>query len=223
MNKIHTNHYTFDELERRIGYRFKNKSLLSRALVHSSLKRGSTDFERLEFLGDRVLGLVIAEYIYSNFQANEGEMAKMQSAFVCATSCYEVGLSIELECEIQTAGQHLKSNKTVLSDAVEALIGALFIDGDYEEVSKIIINLWKNIFSNYDADSMEPKTVLQELTQAETGTIPTYTVISTSGPSHDPEFLVQVSAVNWTACASGKSRKIAEANAAKILLQKIKK
>jgi ribonuclease-3 len=212
----------FDQLEQKIGYQFKDKNLLAKALVHSSLKHGSVEFERLEFLGDRVLGLVISDYIYHNSQSNEGEMAKMQSAFVCANSCYEIGLSINLEGEIQTAGQHLKSNKTVLADAIEALLGAIFIDGGYDDVKNSITNLWKDIFSNYDSEAMEPKTVLQELTQAETGEVPTYTVISTSGPSHDPEFLVEVSAVNQTACASGKSRKIAETNAARILLQKIK-
>jgi ribonuclease-3 len=212
---------TFDELEQRIGYQFKNKKLLEKALIHSSLKHGSVDFERLEFLGDRVLGLVISEFIYDNFQTSEGEMAKMQSAFVCANACYEIGLNIKLEGEIQTAGQHLKTNKTVLADAIEALLGAIFIDGGYDSVKKSVISLWQDIFTSYDSATMEPKTVLQELTQAENGEVPTYTVISTSGPSHAPEFLVEVRAINQTARASGQSRKIAETNAARLLLQQM--
>jgi ribonuclease-3 len=212
----------FDNLEQRLVYRFKDKKLLSKALIHSSLKHGSIDFERLEFLGDRVLGLVISEYIYNNFKTSEGEMAKMQSAFVCAGSCCEVGLNLKLDGTLQTAGQHLKSNRTVLADAVEAVLGAIFIDGGYEVVKCSILNLWSDIISHYDASEMEPKTVLQEITQAATGEIPIYRVISTTGPSHDPEFVVEVSAINQMASAAGKSRKLAEANAARILLQKIR-
>ncbi|MDR1475959.1 MAG: ribonuclease III [Holosporales bacterium] len=222
MTKVRFERGKFAELEQKLGYRFKNKGLLSKALTHSSLKYGATDFERLEFLGDRVLGLVISEYIYLHFPTREGEMARMQSAFVCAQSCYEIGLNINLPDEIQTAGQHLKSNKTVLADAVEALLGAIFIEGGYDEVKKVVNNLWSPLIVNYDEDSMEPKTVLQEITQAETGLIPCYTLIETTGPSHEPEFLVQVQASNQTACAKGKSRKIAETNAAKILLQRRK-
>jgi ribonuclease-3 len=213
----------YGNLEKDIGYSFKNKKLLIRSLQHSSLKYGAFGFEQLEFLGDRVLDLVISEYLYENFQISEGEMAKMQSAFVCADTCYKIGTNINLGDKIQTAGKHLKSNKTVVSDAVEALLGAIFIDGGYEPVRDLILRLWNRIFNDYDSEVVEPKTILQEIAQAQAGEIPVYTVVSTTGPSHEPEFVVQVTAVNETVEATGRSRKVAETNAARLLLQKLRK
>ncbi|MDR1233664.1 MAG: ribonuclease III [Holosporales bacterium] len=211
-----------NELENRLGYKFRNQKLLEEALRHSSLKRWAPAFERLEFLGDRVLGLVVSEYIFKNYTNNEGEMAKMQSVFVCAKSCYEISLYVGIDKFIQTAGQNLKTNKTVLADAIESVLGAIFIDGGYDVAKSVILSLWRNIFNNYDDMLLEPKTVLQELTQAQNGEIPEYTVTAVEGPSHDPTFTVSVTAIGQTATAYGKSRKIAETNAARIILDKIR-
>ncbi|MDR0640728.1 MAG: ribonuclease III [Holosporales bacterium] len=218
MNRKESSINEFDDLENKLAYEFLDKRLLDQALRHSSLKRGITAFERLEFLGDRVLGLVVSEYIFNNYNNNEGEMSRMQSVFVCAKSCYEISLHVGIDKFIKTAGQNLKTNKTVLADAMESVLGAIFMDGGYEAAKIVILRLWETIFNSYDAMILEPKTVLQELTQAQNGAIPEYTVIGSEGPSHAPVFSVSVTANGQTATASGESRKIAETNAARKIL-----
>ncbi|MDR3224505.1 MAG: ribonuclease III [Holosporales bacterium] len=205
-------------LEKTIGYNFKNGALLEKALGHSSMKRFAVQFERLEFLGDRILGLVIAEYIYRNFKEAEGAMAKMLASFVCADSCYRVALKIGLDDEIITAGEHLKKNRTVLSDAMEAVLGAIFLDGGYGATKLVILNLWEEIFRDYDENIVDPKTKLQEISQAKFGKTPEYELISVSGEDHRQEFTVRASVGKSSVMAVGKSRKDAEIKAASKLL-----
>lgn len=209
-------------LEKNINYEFKDKKLLIDAISHSSIKKFSIPFERLEFLGDRILGVVIAEYIFKEFKDDEGSMAKMHSAFVCANACRQIAIAIGLDKVLKTAGDHLKTNKTVLADAMESLLGAIFVDSSYENVQNIIITLWNNLFTSYDATDQEPKTQLQELVQAKTGGTPVYELISVTGPDHMPVFSVSVTGLEKTVTAIGNSKKIAETNAAKILLAELK-
>lgn len=208
-------------LEDLLQYNFKNKELLRSALVHSSIKNGSIPFERLEFLGDRILGVVIAEYIYRTTSGHEGEMARMHSAFVCAESCYEVALKLGVNEIIKTAGQALRNNKTVLADAMEAILGAVFTDSkrNYKTVETIVTRLWKPIFKKYNEEDQEPKTKLQEIVQAITNDVPVYTLLSETGPKHHPVFTVSVSALGNTVEASGFSKKEAETKAAKEFLK----
>ena len=207
-------------IEQAIGYTFQNKSLLFDALNHSSIKKHANQFERLEFFGDRVLGLVISEYLFENFKKNnEGSLAKMQSAFVCADACYKVALQIELPKSVQTSSANLKNNKTVLSDTIEAILAAVFIDSDFDNVKKIILNLWKNIFDNFDENAEDPKTKLQEITQAKNGCVPVYDLISSDGPDHSPTFVISLKALEETVEGTGPSRKIAETDAARKFLQ----
>lgn len=210
-------------IETNLNYKFKNNSFLNDALRHSSIKRFSIPFERLEFLGDRILGIVSAEYIFKKFKGNEGSMAKMHSAFVCAESCYKVALDIGIDKVIQTAGKHLKSNKTVLADAMEAVLGAVFIDSNYETTKTVILKLWHEIFNNYDEFDQEPKTQLQEISQAKTGKAPVYELVSINGPDHDPEFKISLTAIGQIVEAVGHSRKEAETSAAKIILKRLRK
>lgn len=210
-------------LEKNINYEFKDKKLLIDAISHSSIKKFSIPFERLEFLGDRILGVVVAEYIFKKFKDNEGSMAKMHSAFVCANACHQIAISIGLDKVLKTAGDHLKTNKTVLADAMESLIGAIFIDSSYENVQNVILALWHDLFTNYDASNQEPKTQLQEIVQAKTGETPVYELISVTGPDHMPIFSVSVTGLEKKVTAVGNSKKIAETNAAKILLAELKK
>ncbi len=210
-------------LEDLLQYTFKNKELLRSALRHSSIKKSAIPFERLEFLGDRILGVIIAEYIYSKTTGNEGEMAKMHSAFVCAESCYEVAVKLGVNNIIKTAGQALHNNKTVLADAMEAILGAIFTDSknNYKIVENIVIRLWKPIFKKYKEEDQEPKTQLQEIVQAVTNEVPLYTLLSETGPKHHPIFTVSVTALGKTIQASGFSKKEAETKAAKELLNKL--
>ena len=177
-------------------------------------------FERLEFLGDRILGLVIAEYVFKNFKKDdEGSLSKMHASFVCANACHKIALKIGLDESIQTAGIHLKQNKTVLSDAMEAILGAVFIDGGFDVVKNIVLDLWKDLFENFDKSLQEPKTHLQELLQAKTGEMPIYELISTSGPDHLRSFVVSAKGFGKSARGEGLSRKLAESLAAKNLLK----
>jgi ribonuclease-3 len=210
-----------DRIEQSISYHFKNKKLLIDAVNHSSMKKFAVSFERLEFLGDRVLGLVIAEYIFKNFNNDEGEMARMQSSLICANSCYSVAINIGLDNVINTAGNHLRTNKTVLADGMEALIGAVFIDSNYDTIKCIILNLWGTLINQYDRTKQDPKTQLQELSQAKYGNTPVYKLISTKGPDHQPVFEVSVTGFGKTIYSSGNSIKIAETNAAKALLEEL--
>ncbi|MDR2666588.1 MAG: ribonuclease III [Holosporales bacterium] len=210
-------------MEKNICYTFKKSIRLVEALHHSSIKKFAASFERLEFLGDRVLGLVSAEYIFKNFTGDEGKMAKMQSAFVCADACHKVATQIGISNFVKTAGAHLQSNKTVLADTVEALLGAIFVDGGYMSARSVILKLWQNIFAEYDVHKQEPKTTLQELCQEKTGSMPLYELISITGADHKPEVLVSVSAFGYTVKAVGPSKKKAETIAAMQLLKKVKK
>jgi ribonuclease-3 len=213
----------YSDLEKNIHYTFRDKALLSKALCHSSIKKFANSFERLEFLGDRVLGLVSAEYIFKNFAENEGEMARMQSAFVCTETCYKIAIQIGIDKFIRTAGDHLKGNKTVLADTMESLLGAIFIDGGYVQVRGVVLELWRDVFAEYDVHKQEPKTALQELCQEKTGNTPVYELISITGFDHNPEVLVSVSAFGYTIEAIGPSKKKAETIAAMQLLEKIGK
>jgi len=209
-------------IERALGYSFSNENLLSEALHHSSIKRYAIPFERLEFLGDRVLGLVISEHIYKNYPGKEGAMAKMQAAFVCAETCYEIAKNIGVDKVIQTAGKHLKSNKTVLADAMEAILGAIFIDSRYEIVKDAIYNLWKDKFANYKDEIQDPKTTLQEVCQRLSGDMPRYEVLSVTGTAHDPIYTISVTALSFTEQALGHSRKEAEIEVARKILERLK-
>lgn len=208
-------------LERELGYNFSNKNLLNEALHHSSIKRYAIPFERLEFLGDRVLGLVISEHIYRNSSGKEGTMAKMQAAFVCAETCHEIAKTIGIDKVIHTAGNHLKSNKTVLADAMEAILGAIFIDSSYSKVRDVIRNLWKDKIDSYNDEAQDPKTTLQEICQRLSGDMPRYEVLSIAGSAHEPVYTLSVTALNRTAKASGHSRKEAEIAVARKILEQI--
>lgn len=211
------------QLENNLSYEFKNKKLLISALRHSSIKRFAVPFERLEFLGDRVLGLVIAEFIFRNFKENEGAMAKMHSAFVCADTCFKIAENLKINELIKASDKRLQNNKTVLADAMEAVLGAIFMDSDYETVKKIILNLWQKTVQNYNEFDQEPKTQLQEICQSTSKTEPIYRLISVSGPDHRPEFLIELFALDKTIQARGFSKKEAESNAAREFLKRYKK
>jgi ribonuclease-3 len=149
-------------------------------------------------------------------------MAKKQAAFVCADACFRAALAYGLNKTLHTAEYKLKKNKTVLADAMEAVLGAIFIDNGYETAKELILHLWEDIFSDYNEIEQDYKTQLQELSQAHAGQRPVYEVIDSSGPAHKPEFTVRVSALRKSAVAVGNSKKNAESNAAKLLVQKLR-
>ncbi|MDR1488715.1 MAG: ribonuclease III [Holosporales bacterium] len=209
-------------MEQELGYVFKNKKLLKYALTHSSIKDNKFEFERLEFIGDRVLALSISLFLYNDYvHSNEGDMAKKLSSLVNAETCATVAISINLHNFIKTSNDNiLRNNKTVLADAMEAIIGAIFLDSNFSSAKEVIIRLWGTFLS--EAKISDPKTEIQEITQKNNGTIPKYILVSKTGPEHDPWFTVELVALDLKLKGYGKSKKLAEIDAARKILNILK-
>ena len=214
--------------EQRLGYEFSNLSLLVEALTHSSI--GSDfrkDNQRLEFLGDRVLGLVMAEALLEIDQtAPEGTLAPRFNALVRKETCAEVARQIELGGVLKIGRSEMLSGgrrkDALLGDGMEAVIAAIYKDGGFEIAKTIIIKLWGDRIKNVKVDARDAKTMLQEWAQARGQNPPNYEVMSRSGPDHAPDFLVKVILESGeTSEALAGSKRQAEQMAAKALLQKI--
>ena len=214
--------------EQRLGYEFSNLSLLIEALTHSSIASDfRKDNQRLEFLGDRVLGLVMAEALLEIDQtAPEGTLAPRFNALVRKETCAEVARQIELGSVLKIGRSEMLSGgrrkDALLGDGMEAVIAAIYKDGGFEIAKTIIIKLWGDRIKNVKVDARDAKTMLQEWAQARGQNPPNYEVISRSGPDHAPDFLVKVIlASGETSEAMAGSKRQAEQMAAKALLQKI--
>ena len=214
--------------EQRLGYEFSNLSLLVEALTHSSIASDfRKDNQRLEFLGDRVLGLVMAEALLEIDQtAPEGTLAPRFNALVRKETCAEVARQIELGGVLKIGRSEMLSGgrrkDALLGDGMEAVIAAIYKDGGFEIAKAIIINLWGDRIKNVKGDARDAKTMLQEWAQARGQNPPNYVVISRSGPDHAPDFLVKVIlASGETTEAMAGSKRQAEQMAAKALLKKI--
>jgi len=214
--------------EQRLGYEFSDLSLLVEALTHSSIASDfKKDNQRLEFLGDRVLGLVMAEALLEIDQtAPEGTLAPRFNALVRKETCAEVARQIELGGVLKIGRSEMLSGgrrkDALLGDGMEAVIAAIYKDGGFEIAKKIIIKLWGDRIKNVKVDARDAKTMLQEWAQARGQNPPNYEVISRSGPDHAPDFLVKVIlASGETSEAMAGSKRQAEQMAAKALLQKI--
>jgi len=214
--------------EQRLGYEFSNLSLLIEALTHSSIASDfRKDNQRLEFLGDRVLGLVMAEALLEIDQtAPEGTLAPRFNALVRKETCAEVARQIELGGVLKIGRSEMLSGgrrkDALLGDGMEAVIAAIYKDGGFEVAKKIIINLWDDRIKNVKGDARDAKTMLQEWAQARGQNPPNYEVMSRSGPDHAPDFLVKVLLESGeTSEALAGSKRQAEQMAAKALLKKI--
>ena len=214
--------------EQRLGYEFSNLSLLVEALTHSSIASDfRKDNQRLEFLGDRVLGLVMAEALLEIDQtAPEGTLAPRFNALVRKETCAEVARQIELGGVLKIGRSEMLSGgrrkDALLGDGMEAVIAAIYKDGGFEIAKTIIIKLWGDRIKNVKGDARDAKTMLQEWAQARGQNPPNYEVISRSGPDHAPYFLVKVILESGeTSEALAGSKRQAEQMAAKALLQKI--
>ncbi len=214
--------------EQRLGYEFSNLSLLVEALTHSSIASDfRKDNQRLEFLGDRVLGLVMAEALLEIDQtAREGTLAPRFNALVRKETCAEVARQIELGGVLKIGRSEMLSGgrrkDALLGDGMEAVIAAIYKDGGFEIAKTIIIKLWGDRIKNVKVDARDAKTMLQEWAQARGQNPPNYEVMSRSGPDHAPDFLVKVILDSGeTSEALAGSKRQAEQMAAKLLLQKI--
>ncbi len=214
------------ELEELIGYGFRDGSLLKEALTHSSARseRSGVDNERLEFLGDRVLGLGVAAMLYERFpEAREIEFARYYNALVCKDSCAQIGEQLGLGAQLILAASEARTGgrkkPVILADACEALLGAVFIDGGLEAAQAVIHKFWEPLIDAISPGAADAKTALQEYAQSKKRGLPKYVELERSGADHAPIFTVEVTVEGYKpAQGIGPSLKKAQQAAAEALL-----
>ena len=216
----------YQDLQKKINVKFKNLDLLTQSLTHKSFNANKNN-EKLEFLGDRVLGLVIAKKLLEIYpDEKEGILDKKFASLVNKKTCFEIAKNIDLEKFILTFNPNNKKIKIedkIISDSCEALIGAIYLEKGFNIVEKVILYLWKKNLIQSVITQIDAKTKLQELSLKNFKKLPTYKLISNSGPRHKPLFKVGVKLPNSKYfIASGKSKKDAEQNAAVECLKSIK-
>jgi len=223
-------HKNIDTLEKDLGYEFKDKKLIIEALTHKSYKQ-PYDNERLEFLGDAVLDLVVGEYLFKKFKtSDEGNLSKIRASLVNETGFDKLARALRLgdyillsNAEDNNGGREKSS---LLSNAFEAIMGAIYLEAGLQKVEEIAIRLIEENHKEISLDSLfrDFKTTLQELTQARFGITPEYKVIASRGPDHKKEFEVGVFIEGKEyARANGKSKKIAQQEAAQEAVAMLKK
>lgn len=215
-----------NEFVESLGLTFNDITYLQQALTHPSVRKSSkaSNFERLEFLGDRVLGLVIAERMYHKFpKEKEGNLAKRLATLVSRDVCIDVAQQINIDKYLEVTGTKLGYNSTVLADAIESLIGAIYLDQGLDQARHFILTFWKKWLDQPIAPPKDSKTALQEWSQKHGFGIPQYVVLNSTGPAHAPIFTIAVTIKDHHAEAQGSSRRAAEQIAAKNLLERLKK
>ena len=216
----------YSKLEKKIEILFKNKDLLIQSLTHKSFDKKKNN-EKIEFLGDRVLGLIIAKKlleIYPN--EKEGVLDKKFASLVNKKTCLEIAKNLELEKFILTFNVKKKNNiieDKVLADSCEALIGSIYLEKGFSTVEKFILKQWSNHIKDSVITKVDAKTTLQELSLKRFKKLPIYKLISNTGPKHKPIFKVGVKLFDTKFYVSkGKSKKEAEQNAAVLCLENIR-
>ena len=208
----------YEKLEKKLNIKFKNNNLLIKSLTHKSFNPYENN-EKIEFLGDRVLGLVISQKLLKIYpDEKEGVLDKKFASLVNKKTCLEVAKTIELEKYIKTfnpKNKIIKIEDKIISDSCEALIGAIYLDKGLNVVEKIILKLWSGHIKKSVVTQIDAKTKLQELALKKFKKLPYYKIISNIGPRHKPIFKVGVKLPNTKYfISSGKSKKDAEQNAA---------
>ena len=216
----------YKKLEKKIDIRFRDKNLLIKSLTHKSFNKIDNN-EKLEFLGDRVLGLVMAKRLLEIYpEEKEGALDKKFASLVNKKTCLEISKTIELEKYVLVLNSKNRKNiieDKVLADSCEALIGSIYLDKGYALVEKLILDLWSKHIENSVITQIDAKTKLQELSLKKFKKLPLYKIISNTGPRHKPLFKVGVKLINTNFYISeGKSKKDAEQNAAFKCLQDFK-
>jgi ribonuclease III len=216
-------------LQQRLGHRFSSPALLQRALTHRSF--GADHNERLEFLGDTVLSLAVSELLFERFSgSDEGDLTRVRAHLVREDSLHRAALGLGLPDLVRLSEGEAKGGgalrPSILADAVEALIGAVFIDGGYEPARELVRSLFGEVIQATEADnwSKDAKTELQELLQARRIAVPAYRITATQGQAHAQTFEVEcaVSALGLAQRGQGRSRRAAEQEAARLLLDILK-
>jgi len=219
----------YARLEAALGQPLKDSKLLQHALTHASVRTGrkpNTDNERLEFLGDRVLGLVIAAYLHTTLpDIREGHLARRFNRLVCGDTCAAVARDIDLgrylilsDSEAQNGG---RDKDTILADAMEAVLGAIFLDAGFDAAKVVIEKLWQGYFEGITITPVDAKSALQEWAQGRGFPLPTYKDVGRSGPDHAPQFVSEVSIEGHTPVSGmGNSKRQAQQVAAAALLER---
>ena len=219
-----------EALQKRLGYQFRDQNLIIEALTHKSSKQPYNN-ERLEFLGDAVLDLIVGEYLYHEFtEVAEGELSKLRASLVNEKSFEKLARLLHLGeyiyISLAEENNNGREKPSLLSNAFEAIIGALYLEAGLEKAKNLAIALLEEAYPKIDMDAIfrDHKTTLQELTQAHFGMTPEYRLVRSFGPDHKKEFEIAVSIKgNDLALASGKSKKEAQQKAAMIALEILKK
>ncbi len=212
-----------DALLARIGYSFRDNALLKLALTHPSVARAQSN-QRLEFLGDAVLGLVVARLLYNLYPAEqEGELARRHAALVRGETltmvAREIGLGEALHIGVSEQGGG-RDNASNLEDALEALIGAIYLDGGMEAAETFIMPRWSEMARKTEAPPKDAKTALQEWAQARGLPVPNYVLVESTGPAHAPEFTIETTVQGHPpAQAKAAGKRAAEQLAAGMLLE----
>ncbi len=217
------------QFESTLGYTFKNSGLFKKALTHpSALPPGEgIDFERLEFLGDRVLGLVVADHIFHQYpQETEGDLANRFIGLVRKEALLEVADTLSLEkvmiIKHEKSAAQQKRLETLLADGCEALIGAIYLDGGFQAAHSFILRHWEDLLHKSVEPPQSPKSILQEWAQGKGRKHPHYKVVQSSGPAHSPHFVVEVHVEGFSPVqGKGSSKREAEANAAQAMLERV--
>ncbi|WP_457560348.1 ribonuclease III [Caminibacter sp.] len=218
------------DLQKSLGYQFKDEKLITEALTHRSYTKEFNN-ERLEYLGDAVLDLIVGEYLYHLFpNAEEGMLSKLRAALVNEDAFYKLAKRLNLgkylflsPAEENNGG---RDKPSILSSAFEALIGALYLEAGFDKAKEAALNLIKKEYSKINPDELlkDYKTTLQEITQAHFGVVPEYRLIKAVGPDHKKEFEIGVYINDKEyARAKGRSKKAAQQEGARLTIEKLKK
>ncbi len=213
------------ELAERLGYHFSDDKLLLQALTHGSSAKAKGSYERLEFLGDRVLGLVVAESLYRQHgREREGKLAARHSALVrgevCAAIAHGLGLGDFVQVGTVEKLQGINTLQSVLGDVMEAIIGAVYMDGGYDAAHQLVEKLWADVITKPDTATKDAKTFVQEWALARGKVLPVYSMVGREGPEHKPKFTVRLSIPKFgEAEGEGPSKQAAEMSAAQRFIQ----
>ena len=212
---------SLDELQSAVGYKFKKISLLRQALNHRSVFSADLSYERLEFLGDRVLGLILASHLFLEFENDDqGKLTKRFHAQAQQSRLHEIALKIELQKHIVAEkGAELATQPSIMADVVESLIAALYLDAGLEEAERFILRFW-DWRGEVPPDILHnPKSALQEWSEANGLGLPAYKLVEKIGPDHEARFITQVSVEGFSpSSGSGASKKLSEQDAARQLM-----
>lgn len=226
-----TDEANFAEIEEKLGHHFRDRQLLARALTHASASSRLSN-ERLEFLGDRVLGLVVAEMLFNQYPEDpEGLLALKYNALVrgeaCAAAAEAAGLSGHVLLAASEAASGGRKKIAILGGLCEAVIAALYLDGGLEPARAFIQRYWAEAFAQLGSDMRDPKTMLQEWAQSRkraSRCAPVYRLVARDGPDHAPRFVVEVSVADeGSETGEGRSKQEAQQSAAKAMLARLER